>query len=506
MEKHTSAIVAILTGKSHARVLVIALFVLGSGLMLAYQPFSQLEGGDSAGYDYIAQSILRGQVPYRDVIDIKTPGSMYLSALAMAAGRLAGVRDVIAVRLFQSLLVGILTIVIFLTARAYLRDALAALLAAVFPLMSHKFAEWMVVGTQPKLPMILFGMLTLLLIARDKPFWAGVCSMVAFLCWQPGLMFTGVAVLIFSRYLTSWRDLRALKAIVGAAVPLAVTLAYFYSRGAVGDLWAWTITFNYSVFRPETQRGPLQALTHLWNVTSRIYGIDIILVIAGIAGFFVFAGRHVRARLSRSQEDGLFIDSILIPPVVYFAFCIINMQAGPDLIPFIPFIGMFAGWFLVQLGRFVSHKWSRPRWELWIPVSALLVMTLAALGRGLSYRIPPGFTLQDQEARSGRISSLLGPNDTLYVHGSVEILVLLNRPNLNAYTFLNQGIDRFAAARRSVDFAAILDEMETARPKLVALSRLRTVGSRDLLERWVRDHYDALDSVGEGGVYLRREP
>jgi hypothetical protein len=172
----------------------------------------------------------------------------------MEVGNLIGVRDVVAVRLFQALLVGLLSAITFHVARIYLRNGFAAVIAFMFALTSPKFAQWMVVGTQPKLPMILFGMLTLLLIAKDKPFLAGASSMMSCLCWQPGLMFTGVAFLIFTRYLTSWRDGRALKVIAGAVVPLAVVVAYFYWRGALDDLWAWTITYNYSVFGPDAQR------------------------------------------------------------------------------------------------------------------------------------------------------------------------------------------------------------------------------------------------------------
>ena len=491
--------------------IAIAALMFGIIVVLLYSPLRQSEGGDSAGYDYIAQSILRGQMPYRDVVDIKTPGSAYLSALAMAAGKIVGLRDVIAVRLFQALLVGLLSVVTFLVARIYFQSSMVGLIAFVFPLMSHKFGEWMVVGTQPKLPMILFGMLSVLFIARDKPLLAGITSMLAFLCWQPGLMFTGSALVIFSRYFTSWRDWRAAKVLLGAALPLVVVFGYFYLRGALGDLWAWTITFNYSVFRPETHRAPVQALAHLWNVTRRIYGVDVVLVLMGIVGFIVFLVDRIRAKASRSRQQDLFKDAILIPPIVYFAFCIINMQAGPDLIPFIPFIGIFLGWFLVGLGRLISSRFpsrakpSVTRRDLLIPGFALLAMIFIALGRGAFYRIPPGFTLQDQDAQFKALSDLLGPDDKIYVHGSVELLVLLQRPNLNPYTFLNQGIDRFASSRRAGDFNLILDELEAQRPKLVALSRLRTVSSRDLLERWVGENYDKLDSFTDSDVYVRKE-
>jgi hypothetical protein len=217
-------------------------FLFGVAVMLAYRPWSQVEVGDPAVYDYIAQSILRGQVPYRDVVDIKGPGGAYLSAAAMALGKFVGLRDVLAVRLMHVTLVGLLSAVTYLVAEVYLRNRLVAVMAFLIPLMPEHFAMMLISGAQPKLPMILFGMTTLLLIARDKPFWAGICSMLSCLCWQPGLLFTGAAFLIFSRYLTSWRDRRALRVLIGASIPLAVVLIYFYLKGALGDLWAWTIT------------------------------------------------------------------------------------------------------------------------------------------------------------------------------------------------------------------------------------------------------------------------
>src|SRR5436309_8669072 len=95
------------------RALLVFVCLFATALMLFYRPFSQLEGGDSAIYDYIAQSILRGQLPYRDVVDIKGPASVYLSAAAVALGRLVGVSDVIVIRAFHVLMVGLLAALTF---------------------------------------------------------------------------------------------------------------------------------------------------------------------------------------------------------------------------------------------------------------------------------------------------------------------------------------------------------------------------------------------------------
>src|SRR5262249_21821748 len=160
-----------------------------------YQPFSQPETGDNAIWDYVAQCIVRGQVPYRDVIEIKTPGSAYLSALAMLAGSAAGLDGVRAVRVVDILLVGVLCVTTLLVARVYLHSLMAGFIAVLLLVNWPGVMVMTVAGTRPKVPMIIFGLTTMLLIAIDKPFWAGFSSMLSCLCWQPGLLFTLAALL-----------------------------------------------------------------------------------------------------------------------------------------------------------------------------------------------------------------------------------------------------------------------------------------------------------------------
>jgi hypothetical protein len=100
---------------------------------------------------------------------------------------------------------------------------------------------------------------------------------------------------------------------------------------------------------------------------------------------------------------------------------------------------------------------------------------------------------------------LLAPDDKIYVHGTVEILVLLNRPNLNPYVLLDWDADNFAGTRIPGGWNAIMDDMEAQAPKLVAISRLRTVTHRTDLERWVQDHYDKLDMFKYERVFTRKQ-
>lgn len=147
---------------SRVRITCLAAFAVGVVAMLMYQPFAQAEGGDDAIWDYVAQCIVRGQVPYRDVIEIKTPASAYLSALAMVVGKAAGLPGILSVRVLYILLIGILCAVTLLTAHVYLRSLVAGTIAVLILLIWPGLAVMMVAGTRPKVPMIIFGMVTLL--------------------------------------------------------------------------------------------------------------------------------------------------------------------------------------------------------------------------------------------------------------------------------------------------------------------------------------------------------
>jgi hypothetical protein len=489
------------------RALCLLIFLLTVIIALFYRPFNQIVGGDSAIYDYISQAILRGQLPYRDIADIKFPGSVYLNAVAMWGGELVGIRDIYALRLLQIVELGLLSVFTFLVVEVYLENRIAALIAVLLPLLNDHYIGWAIIGTQPKLPMMMFGMLTLLLIAKDKLFWAGLCSMLACLCWQPGLLFTGTAGLVCSGYLLRWRDLRVIKVIAGAAIPLALLFGYFYAKGAFGDFWAWTMQYNYSVFGPDANRGIGGGLNHLWRVMSRIFGADVVLVILSVFGFLLFIAERVWMRLKKREATytaGQFKDALIFPPLVYLIFSIINLQGGPDLIPFFPFISLFAGWFLVSLISFAASKLkalTEPR-QQW--VYALLLITLFSLVafRAVRYRIE-GETLQDQFRKIQPLAEALSPDDTIYVHGTVELLVLLKRPNLNPYIFLDWGADEFAGSRKAGGFPAIIDEMEAAKPKIVSLTRLKKIKYRTALEDWVAAHYEPFGDP-DNSIYIRR--
>ena len=490
------------SGMPHLLLLALAAFLVGAFVTLAHKPFSQPEGGDEAIWDYVAQCIVRGQVPYRDVVEIKTPLSAYLSAGSMLIGRRAGLSDIVSVRLFNIVMAGLLSAVIFLVVVEYLRSRTAACLAVLILFLPTHFSEWIVSGTEPKLPMILFGMLSVYFIARRKPFWSGLFSMLSCLCWQPGLMFTAVAFLIFSKYLTNWRDLGAARVLLGAAVPLAVLLIYFYSAGALSNLWLWTIVYNLKGYAPETAKSARETADLLSRVLIRVFKFDLIFVACSFTGFLWFVIERIKARREHLgfKSQRFFVDAIVILPCIYIAFCWINFQSGPDLIPLFPFGSLYAAFFIAKLESLpLEEKLFRH-----LPAASVAVLLIIILFRIVNYRIYAAVTLPEQETQIVSLSNTLSSTDTVFVHGALEILVLLNRPNLNQYVDLRQGKDEFIAQRIPGGFTAFINQLEQSAPKIVAFSRAGRLHHREELREWITNHYDPLELAGFEGIYLRR--
>jgi hypothetical protein len=185
--------------------------------------------------------------------------------------------------------------------------------------------------------------------------------------------------------------------------------------------------------------------------------------------------------------------------VVYFAFSIVNFQAGADAIPFIPFAALFTALFIVDL----SGLKRAPDMVKLLPGIIAVFVCVVAVVRGAGYRPSQGM-IKSQDTAFRPILQLLGPGERIYVHGTTEILVLLNIPNANPYLLLDGGADDFIASAKPGGFADVIAEIDGQRPKLVVISRLKAVRRRDEIEAWVRENYEPVRPFGYGELYIRK--
>ena len=126
-----------------------------------YRVWEQPCLGDRANWDYFSQVIARGGVPYRDVVNIKTPLSAYVGAAGIIAGRVIGARDVRAIRFVYLALIILVVGCTVVVGSRYESDVSTGLIAGAVLMCFDTYVRLYNAGVQPKTPMVLFGLLTL---------------------------------------------------------------------------------------------------------------------------------------------------------------------------------------------------------------------------------------------------------------------------------------------------------------------------------------------------------
>ena len=121
----------------------------------------------------------------------------------------------------------------------------------------------------------------------------------------------------------------------------------------------------------------------------------------------------------------LFKDGLIIVPLGYLVFKTVNYPGDDDLIPLFPFVGLFAGYAFLVVSRWVGNMIIVRRSEYparlarWLPLLALPVLAVLAVIHSVNYRIT-SVTLQDQQVMVQGVEGLLGPDDKIYVHGTLR--------------------------------------------------------------------------------------
>ncbi|HLF83711.1 MAG TPA: DolP-mannose mannosyltransferase [Blastocatellia bacterium] len=472
--------------------------LVAGGLVYSQTQFwNQPSGGDHANWDYFAQVIARGGVPYRDVVNIKSPLSAYIGAAAILVGRPFGLGDVLAIRI-TFLALALLTLgFTFLVALDYFKSIRIALFTATVMLTFDAFARFNGGGIQPKTAMLLFGLVTLWAIDKDRPLTAGVFGMLSALTWQPGLLFVGAAGLAFSRYLTSWRDRKALKMLAGAVIPLGILLAYFWVSGALESFYLWNIHFNATVYAPHESRSLENFFTHLSELLNGRYHNSRDYSYVALAGLCLAISQEFRNAIKHGGRYLLERASthvVIIAPLVYFGFCMIDIQNGPDLIPLIPFVAIFAAVAIEFVVEQTANFFSRARKngaaiEGWASVAIVgFILYRNVCG---AYPFERGFpTLKDQDPAVEEITSHLEPGDKMFVYGRTEILVLSGLTSISKYFLLDRGKARYLDQVEPGGFDGWIERLKAEHPKIVVLGRLGAGDARKPLEDWVAAEYE----------------
>jgi hypothetical protein len=405
---------------------------------------------DEAVYAYGGQQLTHGVPFYASVFDQKTPGAAYLAGLGDALGGFDGIR-------IAFFVCACLTVVaVYLLGLELWGSVLAALAGAVVFASFQGWAADALAGPDAKTPAILLAVLSLLLMRRRRWFWAGVCGALAFLFWQPLLIYLGVALAVSRR--------RAV--VLGAAIPLVVTVAYFAAAGALGDFAQAAFAFPVEGLHrtPETVG---ERLGHIAAVVHAHY--DPVLVWGGLVLLVVLAAL-------RRWWVGLATLAAIA------AFSALDFQGYPDVYPLLPYAALGIGGAVALAGR------ARP-----VAVVGLVVLV------ALSWtQFADDDTLVAQRAEAAALQRMLEPGETLYALGDATPLVLTGRRNASRYIFLGSGVGRWDQAHTH---GGVIESLQRDDPAVVVLH-----GWRSALERRVAGwlHAEYVPSWdGDWRIFLR---
>jgi hypothetical protein len=152
-------------------------------------------------------------------------------------GRQDGIDDLHAIRALFFVFACLTILVVYVLGASLFASTPAGLVSAVVLASFQGFAVDAPGGPDAKTPGILFAVTAMAFLVKRRYFWGAFVGALAFLVWQPLLIYAALAVLVAA--LTSPPGERARSsgvALLGAAIPVVASGAYFLAAGAFGAL------------------------------------------------------------------------------------------------------------------------------------------------------------------------------------------------------------------------------------------------------------------------------
>jgi hypothetical protein len=422
-------------------------------------------------YPYLTNN---GLIPYKDIFDQHFPGLMFLPINFHYLGMVT----VEAARIWMIGVAVITQVLIYLIGRQILKNEYKAITANFFYLLWHPLLEgwipWLEVYQAIfYLPAFYFSYLFL---EQNRKNYNLVILIGFFL--SLALLFKQVTLpLAFLLFLFLLFKIKTTKIILTFAlgflpVPIIITL-YFYFRGALIDMWYWTIWFNLTTF---TQFGSKTGTFSHW--------LRILAVFGPILGLPFIKNTNLAILLV------IFTIGSLAEAVSRFDF--VHFQAS---LPFACFT------LVIVISRFWPKNWFRILIVLYLLVH---IIWLSKFYQGYLNDKIFFFDQQTLETAS-RIESYTFPKEHIYLFGPVPHLYFLSNtlPSGNIFVFqfpwfLMESEEKF------------LKVLKDDPPNLIVRDRTVNIEGWDIkdfaakIDRHIDENYQTFDKVGNN-EFMRKK-
>lgn len=458
---------------------------------------------DEAIYVYAGQQLADGVPPFASIFDPKTPLAAIIAGAAAAVGDVFGVNDLHAIRAAYFVCACLTVVAVYFLVLRLWRSPLAGLVAATVFASFRGFAIDAAGGPNAKTPGILFAVACMALLAQRRWFWAAFVGSLAFLVWQPLVIYAAIAIAVAPLMAPAGQRRRPFGlAVAGAAVPVVLTTLYFVLAGALGKLVVATIVFPATGIRRGTE-SLAGRLHHIAAVVQHDYGFSGVLFVVGLVLLLALVAQHLvhgKRDLPVTLRDPL-VCVVLPTLLVVVAFSMSDFQGYPDLYPLLPYAAVGFGGAVAVAGQLNLHLQPGIRRAV-TTVALVLVLVLTAVSwTSFSHDRAHSDKLAAQRRTAGDLERMLGPDrNALYVLGDPTPLVLTHRRNPSRFIYLNSGVDRWVITHTPGGSAGWKARIVAADPDVILVHAWYSgIGRR--MTAWLGSHYDSA-YLGEWQVFL----
>ncbi|MCK5581063.1 MAG: DolP-mannose mannosyltransferase [Candidatus Omnitrophica bacterium] len=452
-------------------VLFVFLLIATAGIALYYGVIDLPLRVDNQHYFYMSERVASGVSPYTSHFDPKHALSMFLTGAAIFVGRTIGISDIASARLLSLFILAVSIWLIWILTYHLTKSPRAAVLACLAMFTFSGYIYMGVIGSRPKVFMVLFMLSTMIFFNQGKLFWSGVSASLAFLCWQPALLMMGT--LVFVLLLHQKRFYKISCALLGATLPLLVYQLYFVITDSLKEQLTQTYYFP-AKFMVNNFSGFLTSLKELVNIWEHGFGTFNILPLIcafGVLSYSVsiFRKGRIRSLFANIDPGWLYVSLCMLG---CFTFTFYEHQGYPDIFFVLPFIAIISAY---SLGLLIENM-SRFR-NL---VYGLIVSYLMVLIVYIPSRYHSQFTLADQLQLASEVRQMLDNNETVYAIGCTHLLAFNSSENWMKYGFFFRGVNEFIADETGVD--TFMPVKEGTMPSIILLSRRPPRGSKNWLD------------------------
>ncbi|MGH9173222.1 MAG: hypothetical protein ACRD1H_02630, partial [Vicinamibacterales bacterium] len=295
---------------------------------------------DEAIYAYAGQQQAQGTPFYVSIVDQKTPLGSMIAAAAVTIGRAVGADDLSAIRIMFFVFACLTVVAAYLLATWLFESPLIGLVAAASFASFKEFALGALTGPQVKQPAVFFAVLSMALIVRRGYFWGAFAGSLAFLVWQPLVVFPIVALAAAALATAADRKWKRFgRACAGAAIPLGGTALYFWLVDALDELVAAAFVFPVT-YLERTDESLLERLQRIVSVVDRHYDRAEVLFWGGLVillGLLAVRVAQRRSDIWAMVRDDAYVHVVVASLLPIAAFSATDFQGSADLYPLLPY-------------------------------------------------------------------------------------------------------------------------------------------------------------------------